>query len=238
MTVTGRPYDKHALLKRARLLRLMEPSALADLAERARVVEIERDERLVSEGERLSSLPFVASGRLRMAHIGADGRQLAIGSAGPGECVGAAEALSSSRARGDIFALERSVVVLAPVGIVDRAMRDDPAFARSIAIGLADLHVRSTDALKGFTLDAPARLAAEIFRLALASGGSGAASPSFRLPTTKGQLAAELGLAPESLSRAFARLREEGLLTTRGRDVIVHDLKGLASLGSGYTSSR
>lgn len=238
MTATGRPYDAHDLLKRARLLRLMEPSALSDLADRSRIVRIDRDERLVSEGDPLSSLPFVGAGRLRMAHIDADGRQLAIGSAGPGECIGAAEALSSSRARGDIFALELSVVVLAPVRVVDRAMRDDPAFARSVAIGLADLHVRSTDALKGFTLDAPARLAAEMFRLALASGPSGAASPSFRLPTTKGQLAAELGLAPESLSRAFARLREEGLLTTSGRDVVVHDLKGLASLGSGYTRAR
>lgn len=228
-----RDVDVESLLKNTRLLRGMPPDALAELAARARVRTIARDDRLVSEGDQVRALPVVERGRLRMAHIGADGRQLAIATAGPGETIGAAEALSSSRSRGDVFALEPSVVVLVPVDIVDRAMRDDAGFARSLAISLADLHVRSIDALKGFTLDAHARLAGEMFRLALASGGSG---PTFRLPTTKGQLAAELGLATESLSRAFARLRDEGLLITSGREVTILDLKGLASLASGFSS--
>ena len=40
---------------------------------------------------------------------------------------------------------------------------------------------------------------------------------------------------PETLSRAFARLRDEGVVEVRARDVIVLDVEALARTGSGYT---
>jgi CRP/FNR family transcriptional regulator len=51
---------------------------------------------------------------------------------------------------------------------------------------------------------------------------------------SKAELAASIGTVPETLSRAFARLRDEGVLEVRGGEVVVFDVGALARLGSGY----
>ena len=53
----------------------------------------------------------------------------------------------------------------------------------------------------------------------LASQGS----PTLRLPLPKVQIAAQLGLAPETLSRALRKLTEGGAISVRGATVLVRD---------------
>ena len=50
----------------------------------------------------------------------------------------------------------------------------------------------------------------------------------------KGELAMALGTVPETLSRAFAKLKDDGLLEVRGSKVTVLDVRALAALGSGF----
>lgn len=50
---------------------------------------------------------------------------------------------------------------------------------------------------------------------------------SIELRSTKRVLAAELGTSSETLSRTFAKLRDEGLLEVRGAAVAVHDVVAL-----------
>ena len=50
----------------------------------------------------------------------------------------------------------------------------------------------------------------------------------------KGELAMALGTTPESLSRAFARLKDDGVMEVSGQNVTITDMRALAALGSGY----
>ena len=50
----------------------------------------------------------------------------------------------------------------------------------------------------------------------------------------KGELAMALGTVPETLSRAFAKLKEDGVLEVQGPNVTVLDMRALAELSSGY----
>ncbi len=50
----------------------------------------------------------------------------------------------------------------------------------------------------------------------------------------KGELAMSLGTVPETLSRAFARLKDDGILEVHGQMVTIFDMRALAALGSGY----
>ena len=43
-----------------------------------------------------------------------------------------------------------------------------------------------------------------------------------------------LGTTPESLSRAFARLKDDGIVEVSGQNVTIMDMRALAALGSGY----
>lgn len=71
-----------------------------------------------------------------------------------------------------------------------------------------------------------------LFLLALASksrdeAGNWTPGAEVRLPLTKSELASRIGITPESLSRAMARLRNLGV-STRGRDFVLSDPEALS----------
>ncbi len=71
------------------------------------------------------------------------------------------------------------------------------------------------------------RLGAFLLHLAQADDGmAGGGAVEVRLPVTKTVLASRIGIAPESLSRAIARLRTVGV-ESRGRDLIITDVAAL-----------
>jgi CRP-like cAMP-binding protein len=53
------------------------------------------------------------------------------------------------------------------------------------------------------------------------------------LPGTRDEIAARVGTVREPLSRALAALTREGLVTVRGRRLLVRDVKGLEEAAGG-----
>ncbi len=85
---------------------------------------------------------------------------------------------------------------------------------RSFAIKIEDL------ALK----EVPARLAGYLLYLNEEQGAEGRVT----LEISKGQLASLLGTSPETLSRIFSKMVEEGLIAVDGRTITLLDMEGLA----------
>jgi len=73
--------------------------------------------------------------------------------------------------------------------------------------------------------EVPARLAQVLLDLSREQR-----SRTVRLRQTKRELAAQIGTIAETLSRAFARLRGEGLIEVSGREIIILDPEGLADI--------
>ena len=71
--------------------------------------------------------------------------------------------------------------------------------------------------------EGPARLAGYLLYTAEEQGSSDSVS----LPVSKGQLASLLGTIPETLSRIFARMSEDGLIRVEGRSITIIDREGL-----------
>jgi CRP-like cAMP-binding protein len=94
--------------------------------------------------------------------------------------------------------------------------------------------VHFSSVVQTLTLDVPARLARYIFQRALASGQPTPHGLELDLGMRKNELAEAIGTVPETLSRAFARLKAEGILEIDGNRVTVLDVRALAALGSGY----
>lgn len=235
MTPNDAPLETARLaIERCRNFSNAEAKSIDALASRARVVRHGKGQRIASEGDAAAELLVVSEGKLRMVQNTADGREVLLGSAESGECIAVPVALSGSRHRGDIVAAQPSTIVYLPTDSLWEVVASDPRLARSLITGLSSEMLGLTDLLKGYTLDVTARLAGTLFHLALESGRPVGGSVEFTLDVKKGELAAELGVAPETLSRSLRKLKSAGFISSQGSTVKVHDLKSLAALTSGF----
>jgi CRP-like cAMP-binding protein len=227
--------DLFTALRACRLWREADDDAVAALATKARVEHATRGQVLAQEGDRPDRFGVVMSGRVRVYHLGADGRALTFETAGRGDPVAAVAALAGTRYPATIEAATAATVAWLPREALFQLIESRPALLRTLVTDLANRVVNMTAVATSLSLDVASRLAGYLFQRALAVGDSTPHGLVVDLGMTKTELASALGTVPETLSRALARLRDDGVLEVRARDVIVKDVGALARLGSGYS---
>ncbi len=183
---------------------------------------------LLKRGSTPSVVLYVESGRVALGLLDDEGLAHALGEIqGP-------------------FWLEASAAVLGLPAVVDAVAESDvvlrrivlthfrqslaalPAAARTVLQDVATAHRRQTElAVSRFAKDAEARCAEWLLRHAQAGERGTLAVP---LEQRKRLIAAQLGIAPETLSRVLRHLRERSLISGTGRVLQVIDPRGLRTL--------
>lgn len=233
--MSGTGPDVFAALRACRLWRAADDAAVTSLAAKARVEHATRGRILAQEGDKPDRFGVVVAGRVRVYHLGADGRALTFETAGKGEPVAAVAALAGTRYPATIEAATDATIAWLPREALFELIESQPTLLRALVADLATRVVNLTTVATSLSLDVPSRLAGYLFQRALAVGNSTPGGLVVDLGMTKTELASALGTVPETLSRALARLRDDGVLDVRARDVVVKDVGALARLGSGYS---
>jgi CRP/FNR family transcriptional regulator len=221
-------------LRACRMWRAASDAGIELLASRARVRRFVTGEILATEGEPAEDFAVVASGTVAIYHLSADGRRIIFETVGAGQPLLAVAALAGSRYPAHAEATTGLVAVWLPREALFDLMAREPHVARDIVTDLAGRVVRFTGLVESLSLDVPSRLARYLFQRALAAGKPGTGGLELDLGMPKGELAEALGTVPETLSRAFAKLKRDGLLELRGNRVTVLDVGALARRGAGY----
>lgn len=233
MPESRRP-DVPAALRACRLWLPASDEAVARLARAATVQDVTRGTLLASEGEAAERFGVVVTGRARVYHLQADGRIIIFETVDAGEPLAAVAALAGGRYPATIDAATDVTVAWLPREALFDLMSAEPEVARALIADLAGRVVNLTSVVQTLALDVPGRLARYLFQRSLAAGSATAEGLRVPLGMSKAELASSIGTVPETLSRAFARLRDDGVLEVRGREVLVFDVGALARLGSGY----
>lgn len=236
MTQPAQPRaDVLGALRACRLLRGADEEHLARLAVTARVVSHPRGAVLAAEGEPADTFAVIVSGKARVHHLAADGRAITFETAGAGDPVAAVAALAGSRYPATVEAVTPIVAAWLDREALYLLIDEQPVLARALVAHLAQRVVDVTAVMTSMSMGVPARLAAYLFQRALAVGRTTPEGLVVDLGMSKAELASSLGTVPETLSRALARLRDDGVLQPRMRDVLVKDVGALARIGSGYS---
>lgn len=227
--------DVNAALRECRLWRGASDAAITALASAARVKEVPRGTTLATEGEPANHFGVLVTGKARVFHLGADGRRITFETLEAGDPVAVVAALAGGRYPAHAETVTPATVAWLPREALFELMESEPAVARNVMTDLANRVVSLTSVVQTLALDVPARLARYLFQRALAVGTPSPRGLEVDLGMPKSELAAALGTVPETLSRAFAKLREDDLVEVHGKQVTVLDVRALATLGSGYS---
>jgi CRP-like cAMP-binding protein len=214
-------------IARSSLLLKGAPPIVADaVLATARGRDFDRGATIFLQGERANAIYIVADGWVKLYRISPSGAEAVVGVFTRGSSIGEAVAL-----RSDVYPVAAEAVTDCKLIRIDadtilNLIRQSPEIAISI-LSATFLHLHSlvaqVEQLKART---GAQRVAE-FLLELAPCSDGACEVV--LPYDKALIAGRLGLKPESLSRAFAKLRDHGV-TIKLNHAIIDDIAALRAL--------
>ncbi|AWD21880.1 Crp/Fnr family transcriptional regulator [Fuscovulum blasticum] len=212
---------EHAAIARSSLLLASAPEAVAQaVLEQARVRTYPRGGTIFLQGEQAKAIYIVAEGWVKLYRIAPNGAEAVVGVFTRGASFGEAVAFRSDTYPVAAEAVTDCALIRIDADSLLRQIRSNPEVAISIlSATFVHLHslVTQVEQLKAQT---GAQRVAE-FLLELADCPSGPCTVA--LPYDKVLIAGRLGMKPESLSRAFARLKDQGV-TIRQNMALVEDV--------------
>lgn len=219
-----------SVLRKTALFAGLTESEIATLAARFSKRKIGRGAILFGEGDPCAGLFLVASGKIRIFKVSADGRTQVLAVEGPGSSFAELPVFDGGNYPASASAIEDSEVLFISRRDFQAFCREHPDFAlRVIAVVGSRLRRLVTIIEELSFTTVRQRLIALLLRLAQANGKPSPGGVRVELPMSHQELAAELGTVRELITRNLSRLQAEGLLEVDGRTIVVKDLAGLQS---------
>ena len=184
---------------------------------------ISRGKTLFIQGDNAESMFVVLKGWVKLTRISPSGDEIVLTVYSAGDSFGEAAALRAGLYPVSAEAVSDCKLISIKASIILAALEKHPELAVAmLSCTFQHLHelVLQLEDMKA--LSGAKRLAAFLNALAPVDTGS----CTFSLPYDKILIAARLGMKPESLSRAFARLRKSGVMVSRN-NVAIADVEQL-----------
>jgi CRP/FNR family transcriptional regulator len=216
------------VLARVPYFRVLPARPRAALARRLRTVGFAAGQRVFEEGVPCEGLWIVVAGRVKVFRTSAGGREQVLHVEGPGATLGEVPLFDRGGYVASATAQTAARLLWVPRREIDALCRRHPAVALAIITTLAR-RVRAFAGLAGDLTLRPvrARLARLLLDEARRAGRRTPEGVDLALPGTREEIAARIGTVREPLSRALAALGREGVVTVRGRRLLVRDTKAL-----------
>lgn len=220
-----------AILRKSLLFSGLDDENLAEVAAIASKRSFAKGETIFAEGEAAVGFYLLASGTMKLCKVSPDGREKVLHFAHPGETFAEAAFFGDGRYPAEARAAESGEAIFFPresfMGLLER----NPRFSLNLIVSLSQLLRRFARQIEELSFaEVPNRLAAYLLDLAARKSTQFQQRTYLDLEVKKGELAASLGTVSETLSRAFRKLKEEGILEVEGSRVIIEDLPRLKQL--------
>lgn len=215
--------DLGAIARQSLLLSTV-PNGIADqVLDEARVRQFDRGATIFLQGERASAIYIVADGWVKLYRIAPNGAEAVVGVFTRGSSFGEAVAFRNIAYPVSAEAVTDCTLIRIAADAFLNRIRDNPEVAIAI-LSATYVHLHSlvgqVEALKAQT--GAQRVAEFLLELAPCPAGT----CEVLLPYDKALIAGRLGMKPESLSRAFSRLKEHGV-TVRQNVAEIADVAAL-----------
>lgn len=196
----------------------LPPEILRAFSELPIVRSFPKNAVIMSEGDRTDSLYVVLSGRVKFFVSDASGREVALGTAGPGEYFGEM-VLDEGPRSASVLTLEPSRFAVITKNAMREALANHPDFALHVIVKLIRRVRALTDNVRTLALmDVYGRVARLLLELAVEQDGTWVVAE----PLTQREIASRIGASREMVSRVFRELALGGYISIRGRRIEIN----------------
>lgn len=210
----------------------LEPNDLALVEEAGHAFGLEKGHFVFFEGDPAESFYVVTSGRVKVYKTSPDGKEQILLMAAPGESFGEAALFAGKKYPASAMAVESAKLISFTRSNFMTLLHQSPTLAVNMIARLSMLLHHLTRLVQHLSLeDISTRLAA--YLIELAESGDSPKRRKVQLTEKKMVLASILGTIPETLSRAFARLSKQGLISVEGQQITIHDFNKLSQIAAG-----
>lgn len=214
-----------ATLRSCQLFQGLPPGDLEAIAGFSLLRNVDKDSYLFREGDLAEGFYVVQKGAINVHRVSPAGKEQVIHVFRPGESLAEAALSSDHGYPANGRAVEPSAVIVIPKTPILAMLARRPDLALRM-LGSMSQHLR---VLVGLVDDLTLKdVETRFLNWLLKRSGRTARGPAVvQLTSTKRVLAAELGTSSETLSRTFAKLRDEDVLQVRGSSVHIRDVVAL-----------
>lgn len=208
-------------LRSCTLLRGAPIDVIRMLARNATLRPMNRGATIASQGAGFDGAIVVVRGRLRSVCRAANGREMSVEVFGPGDLV-ADGAISPAPLANDWEAIEAGTLMMISREALLTCLRGNPELALTLAADLVSRLERSKQLATGLALSGvQERVVARLVALGRQDGLPGPEGLLIRSRPTQQELANQIGACRETVSRTVSELVRQGLLTPKGRSLLV-----------------
>ncbi len=188
---------------------------------------VRRGETIFFEGDEGVGFYMVAEGKVKIFKTSLEGREQILHIFGPGEPFGEVPVFHGQPFPANAVALNAGKLLFFPREEFIRLVHANPSIALNMLAVLSMRLRRFATQIEHLSLkEVPGRLASHLLYLVEEQGRSDQVS----LDIPKGQLASLLGTSPETLSRIFAKMSDDGIIQVQGKVITVKDLERLQEM--------
>ncbi len=204
----------------------LDEATIRSLVDRCRTVKYPAGEVIFLSGRAADKFYVILAGKVAVYKLSPAGERQIIHLYSRGESFAGAAMFSGGGYPASAEATEDAELLEISRAALEAAFAAEPRLAMGMLAGLSKKLRELVALVEDLSLrSVPARLGRELLEEAARSGGR-----QFRLSASKHDLAAKLGTVPETLSRALAKLRKDGLIEVKGRNITILDRAGLENL--------
>ncbi|OQX11269.1 MAG: transcriptional regulator [Desulfobulbaceae bacterium A2] len=220
-------FDRRQVIAGSPLFEGLPEEQLATVARIAQERRYERQQAIFFEGTEATGFYLVAEGKVKVFKLSSGGKEFILHIFGPGEPFGEVPVFHGQPFPANAETLVASTLLFFPRQDFVRLVERTPSLALNMLAVLSLRLRRFAAQIESLSLqEVPVRLARHLLFLAEEQGGA----ETVDLDIPKGQLASLLGTIPETLSRVFARMSDQGLIRVEGRHIHLLDPAGLRDL--------
>ncbi len=202
----------------------LAPEQLQLFAGTTRMLEFKRNDLVIRPGERPRGCYYILSGTVKLVASSGDGCEKVMDILSAGMTFGESLLFLDKPSPVAAQAIEKSRMLEVERETVLAAIRCSPDFAMCMLSGLSRLLHQLVGDVHAYCLhSATERVIGYLVSEAELFDGTGQGA-QVRLRASKATVASRLGLTPETLSRVFHQLSEDGLINVTGRRIEIPDL--------------